>query len=233
VFTDKASQLRAELAVQEADPAVQQAPALLAELRAQAVTLNARIEEKGTYTRDGREVERELTRTRQSIELALQPAQAAAGAAPAGVDALEDPTPALLALAAELLGLDLTAAMAALHPRCLQYFTALTDRRYPQVEWDREGRAQVPLAGRKLALGELPGKDVDLYAIALRLTVVERVSARVKVPFLVEDVFTGLLDEVKLPLVARMLKHLGTLTQVLHATAHPGFAQMADASASV
>jgi uncharacterized protein YhaN len=237
MLAERLSQLEAECVAVEQDPAVADARAQGQELREQLAALNARIEAKGAYTRDAREVERELARTRESIELALQPAQAptgAVGAAAGGgaVAALEDPTPALVALAAELLGADLPTAMGLLHARCMQYFTALTDRRYPVVEWDKEGRAHAVLAGRKLPVGELPGRDVDLYAIALRMTVVERASARLKMPFLVEDVFVGL-DEVKLPLVARMLKHLGTLTQVVHATAHPGFAQMADASATV
>jgi uncharacterized protein YhaN len=54
----------------------------------------------------------------------------------------------------------------------------------------------------------------------------------VKRPFLQDDVLAGV-DEAKLPLVARMLKHLGTLTQVLHVTAHPGFGQMSDGTVNV
>jgi uncharacterized protein YhaN len=73
---------------------------------------------------------------------------------------------------------------------------------------------------------------LDLYYLALRMTVVEKASARVKRPFLLEDVFAGV-EEVKLPLIARMLKHLGTLTQVLHVTAHPGFGQMSDGTVNV
>jgi hypothetical protein len=48
----------------------------------------------------------------------------------------------------------------------------------------------------------------------------------------VEDALTGL-DEPKLPLVGRMLKHLGTLTQVLHVTAHPGFGQLSDGTVNL
>ena len=33
-----------------------------------------------------------------------------------------------------------------------------------------------------------------------------------------EDAFKGRLDDAKLPLVIRMLKHLGTMTQILHVT---------------
>jgi hypothetical protein len=64
------------------------------------------------------------------------------------------------------------------------------------------------------------------------MTVVEKVSARVKYPFIVEHPFAGM-DEVKLPLIARMLKHLGTLTQVLLVTTHAGLAQAADGVVNV
>jgi uncharacterized protein YhaN len=81
--------------------------------------------------------------------------------------------------------------------------------------------------GRRLPAGELPPKDLDLYYLGLRMTVVEKASARVKLPLLVEDVLAGM-EESRLPLMGRMLKHLGTLTQVVHVTAHPGFAQLSD-----
>jgi uncharacterized protein YhaN len=73
---------------------------------------------------------------------------------------------------------------------------------------------------------------MDMYYLALRMTVVEKVSVRVKYPFVLEHPFVGM-DEVKLPLLAKMLKHLGTLTQVLHVTGHPGFAQMSDGTVNV
>jgi hypothetical protein len=38
---------------------------------------------------------------------------------------------------------------------------------------------------------------------------------------------------VKLPLIGRMLKHLGTLTQVLLVTNHQGLAQMADGTVNL
>jgi hypothetical protein len=64
------------------------------------------------------------------------------------------------------------------------------------------------------------------------MTVVEKVSARVKYPFILEHPFVGM-DEVKLPLIARMLKHVGTLTQVLLVTPHPGLAQLSDGTVNL
>ena len=71
-----------------------------------------------------------------------------------------------------------------------------------------------------------------MYYLALRMSVVEKVSAKVKYPFLLEHPFEGM-DEVKLPLIGRMLKHLGTLTQVLLVTSHPGLGQLADSTVNL
>ncbi len=205
------------------------------ELRAQQEALNAELSAKGTYVRDLREVERELSRLKESIALAKAPpvqVAAAPGQAPAPVDPLEDPSPLVLSQAADVLTSDMLSVQALLKDRCVQYLTALTDRRYQGVEWDREGNAFLLAQNQRIPVGELPPKDIDLYYLALRMTVVEKTCARVKRPFLLDDVLTGV-DEAKLPLVARMLKHLGTLTQVLHVTAHPGFGQMSDGTVNV
>jgi uncharacterized protein YhaN len=135
-------------------------------------------------------------------------------------------------MAADLLNMDVTVLAGLLRDRCTQYLSALTDRRYLGVEWDQDGRASVFVPGQQLLVGEIPPRDMDMYYLALRMVVVEKVSARVKYPFLLEHPFVGM-DEVKLPLIGRMLKHLGTLTQVVLVTPHPGLAQMADGTVNV
>lgn len=228
-------ELKEQLAAIEADPEYVAAITQRQELKNELDVLNAELAQKGTYVRDIREVEREIARTKESILLARAPPPAAApgaNGAPALVEALEDPSPVLLSQAADLFTVDVPSVQALLKDRCLQYLTALTDRRYQGIEWDREGRAFALASGRRVPVGELPPRDLDLYYLALRMTVVEKTSARVKRPFLLEDVFAGM-EEVKLPLIARMLKHLGTLTQVLHVTGHPGFAQMSDGTVNV
>ena len=228
-------ELQTQLEEFEASPDFQDALRQSQDLRAEQETLNAELTAKGTYVRDLREVERELGRLKESIALAkAPPAPVVVGgvATAAPVDPLEDPSPLVLAQAADVLTSDLLSVQALLKDRCVQYLTALTDRRYQGVEWDRDGNAFALTANSRIPVGELPPKDLDLYYLALRLTVVEKTCARVKRPFLLDDVLTGV-DEAKLPLVARMLKHLGTLTQVLHVTAHPGFAQMSDGTVNV
>lgn len=225
--------LHEQLAAMEADPDFQAAAHRQAELRQEAEQLSAEVADKGAYARDMREVEREISRVRESIELAKAPPPAAPAAAGPAASAkpgepLEDPTPALLNQAADLFTTDLRSLTPLLRDRFLQYLTALTDKRYSGVEWDKEGKAVLLTPdGRRLPAGELPPRDLDLYYLGLRMTVVEKASARVKLPLLVEDVLAGMEDS-RLPLLGRMLKHLGTVNQVLHVTAHPGFAQLAD-----
>ncbi|WP_342374072.1 chromosome segregation protein SMC [Myxococcus stipitatus] len=227
-------ELKDQLAAVEADPEFVAASTQRQALKDQMDALNAELTRKGSYVRDMREVERELARVKESIALAKAPPAPATApdgtAAPA--EPLEDPSPALLSQAADVFTTDVLSVQGLLKERCVQYLTALTDRRYQGVEWDKEGRAFALMGGRRVPVGELPPKDLDLYYLALRMTVVEKASARVKRPFILEDVFVGV-DEVKLPLIARMLKHLGTLTQVLHVTPHPGFAQMSDGTVNV
>lgn len=230
----RVAELQDQLQTMESDPDYLAAAAQVQSLKAEAEALNEELTQKGTYVRDVREVEREMGRLKESIALAKAPPPPAApgpdGSVP--VETLEDPSPMLLSQAADVFTTDILSVQAMLKERCVQYLTALTDRRYQGIEWDREGKGFALASGRRVPVGELPAKDLDLYYLALRMTVVEKASARVKRPFLLEDVFTGM-EEVKLPLIARMLKHLGTLTQVLHVTSHPGFAQMSDGPVSV
>jgi hypothetical protein len=231
------ARLRAELLSMENHPEFVEAAQQLPVLRQQIELLNAKIAEKGNFVRDVREVERELLRLKESIAFARNPQLAAMGVMPgaeaAGMEALEDPSPMVIGLAADLLATDLSSVVGMLRDRCVQYFSALTERRYVGVEWDKEGRTMVVGAsGRRIPVGELPPREVDLFFLSLRLTVVEKVSPRVKLPLLVEDALVGV-DEARLPLLGRMFKHLGTLTQVLHVTPLASFPQMSDGTVTL
>ena len=233
----RVGELRAQLDAAQADPDFQAAADQQQELRQQLETLNGELQEKGAYARDLREVEREMARLKESISLAKAPPSAAppvavAAAATPG-ELLEDPTPGVLNQASDVLATNVPAVAAMMRERCVQYLAALTDRRYANVEWDKDGRAVfVATAGKRIPAGELPPKDLDLYYLGLRMAVVEKLSAKVKLPFLVEDALTGV-EEAKLQLLGRMFKHLGTLTQVVQVTAHPGFAQMSDGTVNL
>jgi hypothetical protein len=231
LLEQKVRELREQLTAMENAPDFVAAAGEREETKRGIEELNAKIAKIGTYVRDVREVEREMARTKESIALAKSPA-AATGPVGGPNDPLEDPSPALMKQAADIFQVDIPTVSGMVRDRCNQYLTALTDRRYQGVDWDMEGRGFVISAGRSVPVGEIIPRDLDMYYLALRMTVVEKASSRVKYPFILEHPFAGM-DEVKLPLVGRMLKHLGTLTQVLHVTAHPGFAQLADGTVNI
>ena len=239
LLEQRLNELRDQLAAMEADPDFIAAGQQRDSIKQQIDELGAEVGKKGSFVRDLREVERDLSRTKESIALAKAGGHApvapgaAAGAEPAGASGpMEDPSPVLMMLAADLLSTDITTLGGMLRDRCTQYLSALTDRRYLGVEWDKDGRGSVFVPGQQLLVGEIPPRDLDMYYLALRMVVVEKVSTRVKYPFILEHPFVGM-DEVKLPLIGRMLKHLGTLTQVLLVTNHPGLAQMADGAVNL
>ena len=67
--------------------------------------------------------------------------------------------------------------------------------------------------------------------IAVKLTIVERYAPLGKPVLVLDEPFLGF-DDNKLALLSRMLKHIGTQTQVLHATALPAHHGLADATHS-
>jgi uncharacterized protein YhaN len=191
-----------------------------AALRAETESLNQRLQElSGGYNRDAREIKRDLDRTRELIGAPPKEEEPQASPEePAEPETFDDPTPALMLLGTHLFATDVLSLWAQLKDRVGQYVGALTDRRYHAVEVEKDGKAFALAPGRRVPFNELPGKDLDLLYVAMRLTLVEKYSTKSKVIFIIEDVFGLLLEEAKLSLLGRMLKHLGTLTQVLHVT---------------
>jgi hypothetical protein len=236
LLEQKVHELREQLVAMESAPDFVEASEQRDAIKQQIEELSAEVGRKGSFVRDLREVERELSRTKESIALAKAgvPAAAPGGAAEPAMASgpMEDPSPLLMKQAADMVSLEIPTLAGLLRDRCTQYLSALTDRRYLGVEWDNDGRASVYVPGQQLLVGEIPPRDMDMYYLALRLTVVEKLSARLKYPFILEHPFVGM-DEVKLPLIGRMLKHLGTLTQVLLVTPHPGLAQLADGAVNL
>ena len=219
-----------QLQAWEADPANRQVAAEYNKLKRQVDAINQKLTAQGGYIREAREVERELQRTRESI----QKAQGGGGAAPApglptppgAASELEDPGPSMMRLAADLFQADVPSLAGMIRDRANQYFSALTDRRYTGLEQDATGAISAFAQGKKLKVAAIPSRDLDLLYLSLRLTLVEKYSARSKVPVFLEDALG--VEEAKVPLLSRMLKHLGTLTQVIHITSHPAFPAVAD-----
>lgn len=230
LLAEKVADLRRQLAAAESDPDYAQARQRHQALKAQSEALTQALrEQSGGYIRDVREVERELSRLRESLAPAVPAAAPAAAPEPVPV---EDPSPGLLSAAADLFNSDVPTVASAVKDRCTQYLAALCDRRYSAVTFDLHGAARLTGSTGPVDASALPPKDADLFFLALRLTLVEKLSARAKVPLLIGDSL-GALDDAKVPLLARMLKHLGTLTQVLHVTDHPALTAMADSKVSL
>ncbi|HVE81231.1 MAG TPA: chromosome segregation protein SMC [Myxococcales bacterium] len=232
LLLQKMQELKKQLHAWENEPANRQAAAQYNQLKKQVDGINQKLTAHGGYIREAREVERELQRTRESI----QKAQGGGGAAPAAPSALpsatgpasetEDPGPIMMKLAADLFQADVPSLAGMIKERATQYFTALTDRRYSGLEQDLHGAISALSQGKKLKAGAIPPRDLDLLYLSLRLTLVEKYSSRAKVPVVLEDTLG--VDDGKLGLLSRMLKHLGTLTQVIHVTPHAAFPPVAD-----
>lgn len=230
-------QLEGQLTVAKEAPEYVAASTQLAELRAEQEALNARLLERGSYVRDPHDIERELARLRDAVARARAPAAPAIAPAPASrtpvpVEPLEDPIPDVLNPAADLLAVDVPSVAALVQERWAQYASALTERRVENFEVDTAGHAFVRLSGRRVGVGELSARDLDWVYLALRLTVIEKSASQQPLTVLWEDMAPAL-DEARLPMLARMLKHLGSLTQVLHVTGHAVFSSASDGSANV
>lgn len=214
--------LELEYAELEADPDVGRLGDEVARLKAEMEEVNQKLQAlSGGYVREVREIERDLARLKSSLAPASPSHPVVTEGFSAGdvrPDAFDDPTPSLLLLATDLFVTDVPTLWSAMRDRCVQYFSALTDRRYHGIDVDKEGHATVQSSGRVVAAGELPGKDLDLLYLSVRLTLVEKYSAQKRLPILMEDGFSGVIDPPKQPLFGRMLKHIGTLTQVLFVT---------------
>jgi hypothetical protein len=231
-------QLRAQVTSLDNDPEYAAAVAKEEQLRGERAAIEAQMAEKGGYVRDAAEVQRDIDRLNKSIEAAegapsKSPSLRTAPSIGAPLSpTLDDPFPALLGLAADVLMVDSTTAGNLIRDRWIQYFTTLTDRRYGGLELDRTGKAHVVASGRRLSARELPGKDLDLLYLSARLALVEQWASRAQLPMVIDDlspVFNG----AKIAAVSRTFKHLGSLTQVLHVSSDPGVLPLADAAVSL
>ncbi len=217
-FKTRVAELEVQYAELQADPENADLQNRIATMRAEADAMNQKLLEEGGgsgYARSELEIQKDIERAEALLERAKNPEEAF-GLANNPAEHHEDPTPPLMVIACDLFQQDTPTLWAQLRDRTVQYLTALADRRYHGAEVDKDGKAFVHAPGRKVPVTELVGKDLDLWYLSLRLTLAEKYSARARVPVVIEDGLAGIVDDPKLPLLNRMLKHLGTLTQVVH-----------------
>ena len=239
VLLGQVAQLELEFADVQSDPEYASLSSRLATLKAEQDRLNQElVSMSGGYVRDVRDIERELARLREPVAAPGPPQSSASGVGFAPVstsptETWDDPTPPLLMIATDLFATDIPSLWSVLHDRAVQYLTALTDRRYHEISVDKDGHATLEAPGRSVSARELPGKDLDLMFLALRLTLIEKACAQTKLPVVIEDTFNTVLDAAKQPLFGRMVKHLGALTQVLHVSGSAQNGSLADAPVAI
>ncbi len=222
-------ELELALADLESDPETMELPVKIAELKADFEETNrSLLAMSGGYVREVREVERDLARIKEAMAPPA-PVEEFSAVATGPTETFEDPLPGVLLLATDLFATDVPTLWGVLHDRAVQYFKALSDQRYHGIEVASDGRATAAAPGRAVPASELPGRDLDLLYLSVRLTVVEKYSAQSKLPVIIEDSFGTVIDASKQNLLGRMLKHLGTLTQVLHVTGNSQVTVAADA----
>ena len=135
----------------------------------------------------------------------------------------------LISRAAELLNLSSEELWSQLSPRLASYLTALTDRRVVSGKPDDKGMLVLAAGdGRSGGYMTLPPPLRDLVYAGLRLALLERVAGYKRLPVVVDDAF-GILEGPKRALIGKMLKGIGTQTQVIHRVAsapEPGSADL-------
>ena len=103
--------------------------------------------------------------------------------------------------------------------RLTAYLQALTDRRVVAGKPDDKGALLLSASdGRSGSYMTLPPPLRDLVYAALRLALLERVAGYKRLPVVVDDAF-GILEAPKRALIGKMLKGIGTQTQVIHRVA--------------
>jgi hypothetical protein len=127
----------------------------------------------------------------------------------------------LISRAAELLNLSVDELWSQMSARLTAYLQALTDRRVVSGKADEKGMLVLSAPdGRSGSFMSLPPPLRDLVYAGLRLALLERVAGYKRLPIVVDDAF-GILDGPKRALIGKMLKGIGTQTQVIHRVADP------------
>ena len=135
----------------------------------------------------------------------------------------------VISRAAELLNLGVDELWSQMSARLTAYLHALTDKRVVSGKPDDKGMLVLGAPdGRAGSFMSLPPPLRDLVYAALRLTLLERVAGYKRLPVVVDDAF-GILEAPKRALIGKMLKGIGTQTQVIHRVADapaPGTADL-------
>jgi hypothetical protein len=218
---------RQRLGAWEATPENRDAAAEKERVQAELSELETQLAgEAGGYLRDPRTIEMEMARL--ETDLAAPPPPAAAPATPAPA---VDPLRAALERGAVALGGTPATVARAIQPRVGQLLPALSGQRFSGCLVDERGNVSVQGGGRAVPAGSLPPADRDLVWLAVKLGVLEQALSRGRTVAFLDDAFAGLPDGARRSL-AGLLKQLGRIGQIVHATQDPICRQAADHQAA-
>jgi hypothetical protein len=231
----RAREAEAQLVAARSDPVLVRANEERERLIAEGRALEQQIAQLGAgVSGTWRELERELEVLEKEIAAGRgAPRVGRAGGAGSfasslGTVASEDPTPRLVAIAQEVFGSAADAVAAALRERAGQYLLALSDQRYTGLDIDSKGNSAACGPGRAVPAAQLDERDLDLVYLSVKLTLAEKLAPVGKITLVLDDPFVGM-DEGRLHLLSRMLKHIASITQVVHVTSSPLHRGLADA----
>jgi hypothetical protein len=196
--TARRDDLQAALEQKRQDPRVLAATRERDAVEAELPEYEARVRDAG-FSRSTTEIRYEV----DAAETAL------------GGGAARDPLAGAIRAAAEAAGTSPHQLLDGFSPRLGQYISALTDRRWTGLTMVTPDQYQLVSASQPAApLGTLPPAERDLVWIAVRLAVAERVASVCKRPLLVDEP-SVLVDAAHRGLLLKMLRGVGTLTQVI------------------
>jgi len=106
--------------------------------------------------------------------------------------------------------------------------TAVSAGKYVKVEVGPDGLPVVhDKGGAKLAYGTLSHGTREMVCFCLRAGLVEAIAGKRRVPFVLDDPFTGL-DPARQQAACQILRSLGTKTQVILFTSNPALKTAGD-----
>jgi len=134
-----------------------------------------------------------------------------------------------IAVASRVSGVEMETLVPAVESAAQRNLTAVSAGKYVKVEVGPDGLPVVhDKGGAKLAYGTLSHGTREMVCFCLRAGLVEAIAGKRRVPFVLDDPFTGL-DPVRQQAACQLLRSLGTKTQVILFTSNPALKTAGDA----
>ena len=133
-----------------------------------------------------------------------------------------------IAVASRVSGIEMETLVPAVESAAQRNLTMVSAGKYVKVEVGPDG---LPLihdkSGAKLAYGTLSHGTREMVCFCLRAGLVEAIAGKRRIPFVLDDPFTGL-DPARQQAACQLLRSLGTKTQVILFTSNPALKTASD-----